>query len=613
MSLKFLKIYRFKNQSAFDIIKVILQARRRLAAFLFLLPLNSHSEGLVLGDDHVALDKKKTEAPLQPRWQACQGQTPFQETELGAYEESAPDPPTQSAFCFDCKSTRLSQFSSLKESSSALNEELFAQKLKARVRGQIKAKIFQTRLLKACVAGDGQWFEQLNSQNEFPSLDPNNIKERCKTKKEELLASIGRLWPEMRARLALATTPLRNEEIIRLPLKQTPSHPSSLFDDMPPLSPEEERLARALYADHLMPVFSTAPLQNISHSELREEIIQGQSLVEDRGVKRDEKFLTIQEHSHFRAPIRGALMDLRRLSLQKYFEIMTNMPLLGWLKNANPNEEELGSAFEKIEEDLTNFLEKIEDTDNNGILFSFEPLVEELLRENPNWCQIAEKQKQKAETAYDRRQMAFLGAVVISAVPCFLSGPAGLPLCLAGGLATGYAGYSQARSSMDEAFGRALTGKEFETIAGLSDKEKDAFVAKMLIPLAFWGTTAGTIKASLSLFSKKGASLSTQRAEHILGRSLNEAQKKAMREAYSSNSTDPIGLFKVAGFSDEEIQILIKEQLQRAEGASSMRRFLNPAQAISYGPILIRNFPASQVRHFANKQEKGQEGQNESH
>ena len=559
---------------------------------------------------------------VRPRWRACRerSQDPGGNTSLAESKRDAPSPnkqdspyansQTEMGFCFSCERTGPSLFSSFEEAAQGLNEELFKQKLKQRVAGQISAKIFQLRMLKACITSDEEWFAQYE-----PDLSPakqERLRENCENRRDELYASLEKLWPEMRVHLSLAQTPIRDEEIIRLPLKQAPSHLSGLFEDMPPLSPEEERGALSLYADRLLPVFSSRPLKNISHEELREEILQGRPLWEERGLERDEKFLTVQEHSHFREPVRKTLLELRRESREKYFEIMTNMPLLAHLKTGRPDKGELEQALSKMEGDLENFLEKVEKEDGNmGLLFSFEPLLEDLLNENPEFCVLAEKQKQEAEADENIHHAAFLGAVVLSAIPCFVSGPVGLPLCLAGGLATGWAGYGRARSSMDEALGRALTGKEFETIASLSEKERDAFIAKMLIPLAFWGTTAGTVRASLSLFSGKGASL-TERAERILGRTLSDSQKQALRKIQSPRGESSQQELQAAGFSIREIQSLKEggwESLSGRRGLSKGASSLSPVSVMSYGPILIKNFPSSQIRHFTG--ERGESGEGE--
>ena len=56
---------------------------------------------------------------------------------------------------------------------------------------------------------------------------------------------------------------------------------------------------------------------------------------------------------------------------------------------------------------------------------------------------------------------------------------------------------------------RFLTGREFETLASLSEKESAAFWELMLLPLAAWGTTAGTLQTAKQLL-KKGASVGKQ-------------------------------------------------------------------------------------------------------
>ena len=60
-----------------------------------------------------------------------------------------------------------------------------------------------------------------------------------------------------------------------------------------------------------------------------------------------------------------------------------------------------------------------------------------------------------------------------------------------------------------ESLGRALTGKQFETLAGVSEKEREEILAKLGVPLGAFGTTAvparaasGAIARAIKGFSK---------------------------------------------------------------------------------------------------------------
>ena len=68
------------------------------------------------------------------------------------------------------------------------------------------------------------------------------------------------------------------------------------------------------------------------------------------------------------------------------------------MKSKNPGNNELAGAFSKLEEKLTDFLEKVKDPNaDNELLFSFEPLVEGLIAEDKGYCLTAEKTRIRVE------------------------------------------------------------------------------------------------------------------------------------------------------------------------------------------------------------------------
>ena len=238
-----------------------------------------------------------------------------------------------------------------------------------------------------------------------------------------------------------------------------------------------------------------------------------------------------------------------------YFEITSEMPLLGYLETGNPNKKELGKAFTKMEENLKDFLKKAKDSERDkGLLLSFKPLVEELLKENKDYCLVAERTRIQVEKDENFKNNMFLAAGVLAAVPCFITGPVGASLCLTAGMALGFTGYKQAQAATEESFGRALTGKEFETMADLSEKEKEEFFAKLFLPLGAYGTTAVPARAASGAIAKvvKGARNKTmigkghskityskesmaerkQLGEKSLGRNLNKKEVEALEKVH---------------------------------------------------------------------------------
>ena len=215
------------------------------------------------------------------------------------------------------------------------------------------------------------------------------------------------------------------------------------------------------------------------------------------------------------------------------------MPVLGYLKSESPNRTEWGEAFSKVEENLQVLLEKAHDEDM-GLLLSFGPLVKELLKEDKSFCLPAEKARIQAEKNESLKNWALLGAGVLSAVPCFMTGPIGAGVCLTAGMTLGVVGHGMAKRATEESFGRLLTGEDFETIAGLEGKAKEEFLAKLFLPLAAWGTTAVPAKAfgatvSKAIRNRTGQSSSRAgRSSNSLNSPVTTAQKSRMLRTYSS-------------------------------------------------------------------------------
>ena len=430
---------------------------------------------------HWKTDKKK---PLKPQYESCQD---VDISSLSVKEKAKKK--TVAEFCFTCFFTQNYGFEEVKEAASAIQTKVFREKLQKRVIGQIESKVFQTEMLRACVTGNRNYFSQ-------KKVDWPLMQEACKNHTKKLKSAIKTRWPEMRINKVLsqvnADQIVTGNPNLSFPL----SHTVSDFSPIPKLTEKEKKTVKTRWVNSL----SEADLDKITFSALKSKFLEGQPL----------KLSTKDQRQ-----LRRATWDMQKKAKDSYFEIMSEMPVLGFLKKGNPNKKELGEAFLKKEEKLREFLKKAKDPEADmGLLLSLKPLVEELLRENSDYCLVAEEARIQAENDKSLKNWGMLGLGVLAAVPCFITGPGGAMACLTAGMALGISGYKHAQVGKEEALGRVLTGKEFETFAGLSEKEKEEFLAKMFLPAGALGTTAVPARAAFGAIARavKGSRARSPRA-----------------------------------------------------------------------------------------------------
>ena len=528
---------------------------------LFLFLLSSMSWGDETSAFYEAPSQSKKQ--IQPVYENCQ------DVDLSSLslKESSLKKKTEGGFCFNCILQKFG-FGEIKETVQTLQSKAFKQKLQKRVIGQIQAKIYQTQMLRACVRGDGSWFGKKKIKVDWPLM-----KAACKKKTKELKDSIKERWSEMRVNLALSSPAIREDRILSNKatwFDSTPSHLISDFNDLSKLSSREKVKARKLYVETL----AETPLEKFSSSQFKGRMYKGKPL---HLPLSGERYLT----SNDKARLKQAVGDLQKKAKESYFQITSEMPVLGYLNTGNPKKKELDEAFLKIEEKLEDFLEKAKSKKADmGLLLSFKPLVEELLKEEEGYCLVAEKARIEAEENESLKNWALMGAGVVAAVPCFITGPVGVTACLAGGVALGIWGYKEAQVAAKESMGRALTGKEFETMAELNEKERDEFLEKVLFPTAFWGTTAGTARAVRGwLRGSKAVAERKKLGERSLRRALNKKQAEALERAHrvglgekgkdgtparignytEAQLREKARILREAGFSRAERQKLIKD------------------------------------------------------
>ena len=374
--------------------------------------------------------KRKEDKPIQPQYESCKNEDLSSLT----LQEDKISKNTEGQFCSTCSSKKKSSFQEIKEPIQAAQVKAFKEKIQKRMIAQIESKIYQTKMLHSC-ATDKKWISQ-------QKIDWPLIKALCEKTNKELKSSIKTRWPEMRVQLALsAPEDGKKDTLFSHPdawLDKTPTHTVSLFNKLSPLNKKELAKAKSIYKNTLLKI----TLEKLSNTEFKERLEKERSLQSSKRV-----ILTNTDQDN----LRKALSNLRQKSKENYSNVVEEMPLLVFLKTGDPNEMELDEGFTKMEEKLEDFLKKAEDPEADmGLLLSFKPLVEDLLKEDKGYCLIAERAKIQAEK--DESSVKW-DIVAASVVPCVITGPWGAAACLVAGVGLGFMEYKQAQATKKEALG----------------------------------------------------------------------------------------------------------------------------------------------------------------
>lgn len=457
--------------------------------------------------------KKKKQAKkstIQPEYESCKNKDI---SSLALHNKSS-SKNTEGRFCSTCFESNSFGVFKIQDTMKSLQTKPFKDKLQKRVIGQIESKLFQVEMHKACIKSNRKWFDDRK-------IDWPFMKGECVKLNKELKSSIQSRWSKMRVNLSLASPSILENRIFNNRatwFDSSPSHLISSFKDtsLPKLKAEEKKEAEKLYMDKL----SKVSLKYFSDDEFKKILLQNRPF--PGPYSRADKYITSQDQSKLRA----AVKSLREEAKSSYFQSIEELPILVYLEKNPPEDEDLNQAFSKMEGKLADFLKEVKDPEvNMGLLLSFKPLVEEILKENENYCLVAEEARIKAEKDESLRNNLMMGVGVLSAIPCFVTGPVGASLCLAGGMGLGVLAYKAANVAREKAFGRALTGKQFESIAGLNKKEKEELLAKLFLPLNAWGATAVSAKAVSKLAS------GSERTSKALTKTVN--QKKELKRFLS--------------------------------------------------------------------------------
>ena len=500
---------------------------------------------------YLLVSQKAFSDPL-PFYKACEKVNLSSLSEESASSETD----TTAKFCFSCKNEEDQNIKNIQSTLNTLHYPQFKEKLRKRILGQIESKIFQTEKTRHCITSNKKWFSEKN-------IEWSKIKNHCQKIKKDVRSSIKDRWSDMRINLSLTSPRIREDQILSKSsswLDNTPSHLISDFSDsIPKLTKEEEKKSKEIYKEAL----SSIPLKHLSPSEFKDRLEREEAL----GLFSDEE-----------KKAKLIVMDLREKSQSRYLQIVSEMPVLGYIKKKNPKNRELNQAFLKIEKNMRELLEKIKNPEvDMDLLLSFKPLVENLLEEHKEYCLVAEKARIEEEEQKSSNRLIWAGVAVIAALPCFAKGPLGAGICIAAGLGVGITGYNKAKESMSESLGRTLTGNELETIAELHEKDRQLFLEKFFLPVALFGVAAVTIRefsesgkqilrASKSFSKMKGSSGKTiskirrglfksKQQTHSLDENLRKAKIREIPPKQINN--------KVKTLKPSDIKYLNKEQIQK--------------------------------------------------
>lgn len=512
---------------------------------------------------------------------------------LIAQEEENKASDTEGRTCVLCLSKhmqtiRQSFYGEVKKSIHSSQHIVFRKKLQEEIVEAIEGKIHQIKTLRACATEDKNLLKQLQ-------IDWESIKTDCPQMATELKSSIKSSWSEMRIQLALSDPAIREDRIrpeISTWLDPTPAHSVPGFVDLQELTQEEKQRARKLYVEAL----SQTPLERLNPLEFEQRLYKGRPLYFPVA---GEKHLTLKDDFQ----LKKAAKNLQKRARAAYSDIVGENLLLGFLETGNPNNQELGEAFKQIEKKFEESLNRAEDPEvDMDFLLRYEPLVENLLKETPEYCLVAERakrEKDKRKKKYENFELgviAFAGLTVAAA--CAIPG-IGMPVCTSLsvkiGLFSGIQGYKKTQKSANQSFELVLMGEEFETIKDLETKVRDERISRYAIPLGILGGTAAPARtfarsierkirilkkrAAKGIFNSKVLARNKLLGEKSLMRELNPDEVKAIERANlvgfgkpgKNNSLAKKGnytedqlskknkILREAGFSEEEALKLLED------------------------------------------------------
>ena len=361
----------------------------------------------------------------------------------------------------------------------------------------------------------------------------------CREIKEAYRANLKLYWSPMRVNLSLSWPALRGHDYGTLKTSSSywfDKKPAHIIGDASPLAPltgQEIKEAQDIFVEQVL----LLPFRNREKFGFLDEATLKKSLLDNtfspfRFGDLQESITIIKAIQTSKHKVMTSIEHIRESAKKEYFHILDNLPILSYLERESDIDDDgkLVSAFLKLESHLENLLLKTKSSsgrEREDILLAFTPLVETLLSHRPELCSIAENLRVQFSNRAHSKMILYLSVGILSAAPCFF--PGGAVLCLAGGLGVGGYGLHTAKQELAFFKQKALTGKDIQKFAELEPKERMVVMEKVLLPLAFWGTTAQSLVALKNTVNKIAI---RNKAQGVLNRPLNPLESKALLAAH---------------------------------------------------------------------------------
>ena len=431
----------------------------------------------------------------------------------------------------------------------SLEELSFKKHLSEKVVDRIEKKLFEFQSLRACFGSDKEG-------TDF-----------CRDVRDVYRENLKTYWHPMRVNLALSRPRLRGIDYSVLKTSTSywydkkPTHIVSGLSVLSPLTDREIEEAQDVFIEQVL----SFPFRELFTAEELKKILLSKQFTrlgfgEARATEEIYK-------------VRARAEKLRESAKQEYFKILGNLPVLSYLESERDinDDKKLFGAFLKVENHLKELLSKIEsgpEKKSEDILLSFAPLVEDVLSHRPELCSVAENIRLRVSKRSTAHIVLHVVAGVASAVPCFF--PGGAVLCLMGGLGVGGYGLYHANDELNLSKQRVLTGEDIQKFADLEARERGVILEKVLLPLAFWGTTAQSLVALRNTVNK--AAIKKQ-AGAVLNRPVTTGEAKTIVAAHNVGRGE-LGIDgQPAGIgSYTPIQLLTKSKTLSSSGFTRQER-----------------------------------------
>lgn len=391
----------------------------------------------------------------------------------------------------------------------------FQKKVKDSVKVKLEVRLYELELLEACASNNESWFKS-------KSIESKNIQSMCGDKVEKMIGSIKERYPLMRQELSLSSSNFRESNFLKDKstwIKSNPSHGTfSGFSKLNPLTEKEKNKAYETLslevANELLRRNKINPKGTLIQSSMiqtpLEEILKKEKSKADNANKADPEilshFLQNSERSYSINGLRSFLDISQKKHKENYFQILNQMPLLAFVPDYNiedphlPSISDVQKALNKTRLQLADYYKKLNQNENDWTEYAqFTPEIEAVLKNNPEYCSIAETLLLEKQSAENRKLYADLSIAAVAAVPCFMGGPISSAVCIGSGVAVGTKGVIDAKSAKDQALGFNLSdflGKDgTANFLTYDQKQKDLILQSVFLPLGAFGGTGTTGRA----------------------------------------------------------------------------------------------------------------------